>query len=391
MMQEATIGLERVKRIIGVVAGKGGVGKSTICLQLARGFQDRGWKVGILDADIHGPSMQRLAPPSASASIGEVGVRPADSSGLRVMSVAFLPKWADAAIVRAPIANALVEQFLHEVEWNDLDLLLIDFPPGTGDIPITLLQRADLDGVVAVTTPQKLAKQDVRKALIQTRESGVPVLGLIENMTGMQLATGQWMEMFGPAGSEELLAEFEPQLFYQLAFDPWMMSCSERGGHLFEAGLESSTRSCLTAAVSQLANILFPESRAIDSLIGEPEHESSPRFRVWIEHETELGLCAADGSSRRIDVEELRRACPCIVCREKHSQAMSSGGITGNSQAATPDPSAHVSRADRSLRIRGLREVGRYGVALQMEGGCSRGIFPYSLLERLGSVCVADG
>lgn len=391
MSQKTDSGLGKVKRIIGVVAGKGGVGKSTICLQLARGFQALGWQVGVLDADIHGPSMQRLAPPTSGASLGEVGVRPADCSGLKVMSVAFLPKWADAAIVRAPIANALIEQFLHEVEWGNLDLLLIDFPPGTGDIPITLLQRAGLTGVVAITTPQQLAKQDVRKALIQTQQSAVPLLGLIENMTGMHLPSGQWMEMFGPAGSEDLLAEFGPQLFCQLAFDPWIHACSDRGGHLFEAGLDSSSGKVLAEVIERLAGILVSKEDSTLHNAGTSCNEFASRARVWIEHETALGLCAADGHSRRINAEELGRACPCIVCRDQRSKTVSPGESTRNSQTAPPHRSSPVRWMDEGVRIRGMREVGRFGIALQMEGACSRGIFSYSLLERLGSVCVADG
>ena len=180
-MKENT--LEGVKRIVGVVAGKGGVGKSTVAAHLALALKRRGLKVGVLDADIYGPSMRLLL--NEEAPPGQEGdhVVPARASGMPIISVAYFRSGEAPSVVRAPIANQIIKQFLESVLWGELDYLIVDFPPGTGDIQITLMQLARFSGVVVVTTPQELSLLDVRKSIQMVQAAEVSLLGVIENMS----------------------------------------------------------------------------------------------------------------------------------------------------------------------------------------------------------------
>jgi ATP-binding protein involved in chromosome partitioning len=151
--------------VIAIAAGKGGVGKSTVTVNLALALSLAGYKVGILDADLYGPSLRRMLPEDQLPQQKGPTIVPAICQGIRVISMAYFRQDNLATAVRAPIANSLISQFLDQVEWGPLDYLLIDFPPGTGDIQLTLSQKAKLTGAVMVTTPQQVAIMDVRKAM----------------------------------------------------------------------------------------------------------------------------------------------------------------------------------------------------------------------------------
>jgi ATP-binding protein involved in chromosome partitioning len=200
------IGL-RVKNVIAVGSGKGGVGKSTVAASLAVGLQHFGAKVGLMDADIYGPSVPHLLGVSQRPEIveqqgpdGEIvrRIQPIDAQGLKVMSIGFLVGADEPVIVRGPILHRTIQQFLQETAWGDLDYLIIDLPPGTGDIALTLSQLLGLAGAVIVCTPQQLALIDAVKALNMFRKVKIPVLGIVENMSG---------EVFGRGGARQKAAE----------------------------------------------------------------------------------------------------------------------------------------------------------------------------------------
>ena len=155
--------IKNVKKIIGIAAGKGGVGKSTVATALALAFKELGFAVGLLDADIYGPSLVKMLSVESLPKQGEGGIVPGKAKGISCVSMAFFN--SQATIVRAPIANQVIHQFLHEVVWGDLDFLIVDFPPGTGDVQLTLLQEANFAGIVIVTTPQDIALIDVEKTV----------------------------------------------------------------------------------------------------------------------------------------------------------------------------------------------------------------------------------
>lgn len=175
--------LANVRNIIAVASGKGGVGKSTTAVNLAYALQRLGGRVGLLDADIYGPSIPRMVKISATATQDGNIVVPPDADGIKVISMGMFTSGNQAAILRGPMAGQIIKQFLTQVQWGDLDYLIIDYPPGTGDIQLTISQTAPVTGAVIVTTPQEISLIDVRKAIGMFKTLKVPVLGVIETMS----------------------------------------------------------------------------------------------------------------------------------------------------------------------------------------------------------------
>lgn len=171
------------KSIIAVASGKGGVGKSTVTVNLALAMAKKGLKVGLMDADIYGPNVPlMLGLPDTTAEVKDRKLIPVEKHGVKVMSVAFLVPPGKALIWRGPLANKLVQQFLEDVEWGELDVLLIDLPPGTGDVPLSIVQKAHLSAGIIVTTPQEAAIADVQKMVDMFENTQTKILGLVENM-----------------------------------------------------------------------------------------------------------------------------------------------------------------------------------------------------------------
>ena len=196
-----------VKNIISVGSGKGGVGKSTIAASLAFGLKEAGAKVGLLDADVYGPSIPHMlgaaGPPGVverKNADGQVIQRmvPLERDGIQLMSMGFLVKAEQAIIWRGPMLHKALQQFLQQTEWDELDYLIIDLPPGTGDVSLTLSQLLGLTGAVVVCTPQKVAQLDAVKAINMFRQLNIPILGVVENMSG---------EIFGRGGAKQMAIE----------------------------------------------------------------------------------------------------------------------------------------------------------------------------------------
>ncbi len=208
-------GISQVKNKIAIGAGKGGVGKSTITVQLAMALQKKGYQVGILDLDLYGPSIGKMIKIDIIPVCYEDRLLPAEGVQMKLMSIAFFHQGLDANFIRAPIANGLIQQFLHRVEWGALDYLLIDCPPGTSDIHMTLMQEIELTGAVLVSTPQQVALLDVRKALQMFIKMQVPILGLIENMAYLEME-GKCYFPFGKSQLESLTCEYPLPLVKQI-------------------------------------------------------------------------------------------------------------------------------------------------------------------------------
>ncbi len=172
-----------VKNVIAVGSGKGGVGKSTLAAAIAFGLKDYGSKVGLMDADVYGPSVPHLVGASGRPMAKGDRIQPIDAGGLKLMSMGFLIEPDRAVIMRGPMLHGIMQQFLHQVEWGELDYLVIDLPPGTGDVPLTLAQSLPLTGAVVVCTPQEVALLDAARAIAMFQQLKVPLLGIIENMS----------------------------------------------------------------------------------------------------------------------------------------------------------------------------------------------------------------
>jgi ATP-binding protein involved in chromosome partitioning len=214
--------LPSVRNVIAVAAGKGGVGKSTVATNLALALQAHGARVGILDADIYGPSIpQMLGPPEVAASgSGEGKILPAIHYGLKVISVAFFVQDSEAVVWRGPMVHKLLQQFLEEVAWGELDYLVVDLPPGTGDAQLSLSQLIPITGAVMVTTPQQVALIDVVKGIAMFKRVEIPILGVVENMAYYVCpGCGHHDDIFSRGGGKRLADEHGVPLLAEVPID----------------------------------------------------------------------------------------------------------------------------------------------------------------------------
>ncbi|MEM1410930.1 MAG: iron-sulfur cluster carrier protein ApbC [Pseudomonadota bacterium] len=209
-----------IRNIIAVASGKGGVGKSTTAVNLALALQRDGARVGVLDADIYGPSMPRMLGVAGKPDTDGKRIIPHEAYGVKVMSIGFLVEEETPMIWRGPMVTSALQQMLGESDWGELDYLVIDLPPGTGDIQLTLVQKVPVAGAVIVTTPQDIALLDARKALQMFRKLEVPVLGVVENMsTHICSQCGFEEPIFGEGGGERMAEDYDIPLLGRLPLD----------------------------------------------------------------------------------------------------------------------------------------------------------------------------
>lgn len=250
--------LDRVKAVIAIAAGKGGVGKSTVTVNLALGLQAEGFKVGIMDTDIYGPSIRKMLPEDRLPSQRGALIEPALCLGIKMISMAYFRKEGEATAVRAPIANGLIAHFIKNIQWGDLDFLLVDFPPGTGDIQLTLSQQAHLMGAIMVTTPQEVALIDVRKAMSLFDLVKVPIIGIIENMSYYKTdVQSEPLYLFGRGGGERLARESGAPFLGSIPLDPSVCQCGDQGQSLFS--VDSQVERPATQAFKQIAKELIEQ------------------------------------------------------------------------------------------------------------------------------------
>lgn len=205
--------MSKIKHKIAVMSGKGGVGKSTVSVNLAAAFAKKGYKTGIMDVDVHGPNVPKMFNVEGKHLLFTAkGIQPIETEeGIKIMSVGFFLSSLDSPVVwRGPMKTGVIKQFLSEVNWGDLDVLIIDNPPGTGDEPLTVLQSVPLDGVILVTTPQAVVQEDVRKGINLVLNSKVPIIGIIENMSGFICPHCQEeVPIFGSGNGEEMAKKMD--------------------------------------------------------------------------------------------------------------------------------------------------------------------------------------
>ena len=230
-----------VKKVIGVVSGKGGVGKSMVTALSALAATRHGYKTGIMDADITGPSIPKMFGVHTKAFGSEFGIMPeVTPTEIKLMSINLLVEnETDPVVWRGPVIAGVVEQFWTEVYWGDLDVLFIDMPPGTGDVPLTVFQSIPIDGIVVVTSPQDLVSMIVSKAVNMANLMNIPVLGLVENMSYITCPDcGRKIEMFGPSQAEEVCAANGIKLLEKLPIDPVLSQEADMGKIEFNEGTQ---------------------------------------------------------------------------------------------------------------------------------------------------------
>ncbi len=355
-----TPGVENVKHLVAIASGKGGVGKSTVCIQLAYALSKMGKKVGILDADIYGPSgpkMTKLAGQRASGVNGQM--IPLERDGVKMVSMSLVMENDAAVVWRAPMANKAIQQFLQNTYWGELDVLLLDLPPGTGDIHITIAQQARLSGAVIVTTPQQVATEVARKGLKMFNQVMVPILGIVENMSSM-ICTHCEKEnhFFSGNGGENLSSESDVPLLAKIPMHHSIMQSCDEGAPL-----------CLDPTHSPMARVYMDLAdsfmKSLESVSGRFK-SVTPVGMELLEEGTELQVAWEDGVVK-IPAHYLRLSCPCASCIDE---------ITGKKIL-------DESKVPLGIKILGIRGAGRYGVSMQFSDQHGTGIYRFDRLKEM--------
>jgi ATP-binding protein involved in chromosome partitioning len=257
-------GIARVKHVIAVASAKGGVGKSTVAVNLACAFASLGMKTGLLDLDVYGPSAPTLLGAGARKPAMLEGkiLDPLEAHGLRTMSIGYLVEASSAMIWRGAMATSAVRQMIDEVAWGELDVLLLDLPPGTGDVQLTLLQRVPLAGAVIISTPQEMALADVRRGLAMFEKTHAPILGVIENMAYFETPDGTRTHIFGEGGARRTAGQAGVPFLGEIPIDVALRESCDAGKPLVAAKprhpVSVRFREIAQAALSNVARLNKP-------------------------------------------------------------------------------------------------------------------------------------
>ena len=253
-------GIEGVRKIVAVASGKGGVGKSTVAANLAVSLAKNGMKVGLCDCDLYGPSQSLMLGCQEGIRVEEGTERivPAECHGVKLMSMGMLLGDDSPAALRGPMVTRFTQQFLRQVAWGELDVLVLDLPPGTGDIQLTIVQTVALDGAVIVTTPQEVALVDARKAIAMFRKVNVRILGLVENMSYFLVpGTQEKHEIFGSGGGKKEAERQKVPLLGEIPLDPEARKCGDEGRPVVLASPDSASGRVFGVFADQVTKILF--------------------------------------------------------------------------------------------------------------------------------------
>ncbi len=263
-------GIPGVANIIAVASGKGGVGKSTVAVNLALGLSRLGLKVGLLDADIYGPSLPRLLGIRHKPESDGKKIKPIEKFGLKTMSIGFLVKEDEAMIWRGPMVQSALTQMLNDVLWGPLDVLVLDMPPGTGDAQLTIAQRAPLKGAVIVSTPQDIALIDARKGIAMFKKTQVPILGVVENMSVFICPDcGHAHHIFGHGGARETAEKVGAPFLGEIPLVPRIRETSDAGTPVMAVAPDGPEALAFLAVAEKVAAALKTADRPAPKIIFE--------------------------------------------------------------------------------------------------------------------------
>lgn len=354
-------GTSLVKNIVAIGSGKGGVGKSTVSTELAVSLASRGYKVGLMDADIYGPSQPAMlgASDEDRKNLKTVGnaLVPIEKHGVSFMSMGLLGKKDMPVIWRAPMAQKIIQQFLGGIMWGELDFLLIDLPPGTGDVQITLAQQANLTGAVIVSTPQNMALKIAEKGLKMFNEVNVPIIGLVENMSGFVCPhCDKETEIFKKGGGEGMSDGLNVPFLGAVPLDPQIMGSLDDGNPLENIKKNSPTYQSIENVTKNFLESLEKTVKESNKLT--PEN-------VSLGEGDSLEIEWKDGASGKWKATTLRYYCPCASCVDED---------TGVRKIKMDDISLDI-------KILSAKPVGRYGINLQFSDQHKTGIYRFDLLK----------
>ncbi len=350
------------KNVIPIASGKGGVGKSTVSANLALVLAKSGMKVGLMDADVYGPSIPTILGIKEKPTMARERILPVEKYGVKVISMAFFTPPGEAVIWRGPMLHKMVNDFLKLVEWGELDTLIVDLPPGTGDIQLSLCQTIPVTGAVIVSTPQDVAWNVAQKAIVMFDKLNAPILGIIENMSRFVCGhCGKSEEIFGHGGAKKAAHTLGIPFLGEIPLTTALRSASDEGRPLVESNPKDPSAEAIARIAENLKTELVAradqkEVRPLPAKISAP---GEPKIRIeW-----------NDGKTSIFKPKDLRLACPCAACAHE---------ITGQ-RMLKPESI----RDD--LKALAIHPIGRYALQITWTDGHSTGLYGFEYLRKLTS------
>lgn len=354
--------IPQVKNVVPVASGKGGVGKSTVSANLALALARMGAKVGLMDADVYGPSIPTLTGAVPAPGGNPNRFVPPVVHGVKVVSMGFFIRPGDAVIWRGPMLHKAMEQFLGQVEWGELDYLIVDLPPGTGDVQLSLCQMIPLTGAAVVSTPQDVALKVAEKAIIMFHRLNTPVLGLIENMSGYVCRhCGRRDDVFGTGGARRYALERGIPFLGEIPLSADVRETSDAGQPIVVSRPDSAPAQAFFRIAENLAAQI-----SVRAAGGAPEDRPIPQ-KIELRSRQELQITWSDGRTGTVRTYDLRVNCPCAQCVDE---------MTG---ARRLDPAS----VSREVWPQEIHPVGRYALNLVWSDGHSSGIYTFDRLREL--------
>jgi len=378
--------------MIAVSSGKGGVGKSTVTVNLALALCESGLRVGIVDADLYGPSipgMLGLADTGTPAMSPEKKVIPAEGHGIKVISMAMLTSDDKPAVLRGPMVTKYLQMFITQVDWAGIDLLLLDLPPGTGDIQLTLAQAFPLTGAVVVTTPQDVSLRIVRRGLRMMEQVNVPILGVVENMSGFTCPScGTVTDIFRQGGGARIAQALDVPFLGSVPLDPEVVESGDTGRPAILSARQGKAAQAYRDVASALAGRVEGGRRGLHTPFdwqvakgtGQPapgavDPDGNPELPVAMRYDdATLRITWEDGAEMAVSPRDLRLACQCAACRDEMSGAR------------LLDPES----VPLDVAPTRIWNVGNYGIGVAFSDGHSSGIYTFKALRAMEASDLED-